>query len=61
VRTFSTLDPEIVGNDYLVIGTVERATWKRTMQNQLPIQDVLEALHDFREVVSFKPTGGWVR
>ena len=26
---FTTLNPEIVGNDYLVIGTVDRATWKR--------------------------------
>jgi len=60
-RIFTTLNPEIVGNDYLVIGTVERATWKRTMQNQLPIQDTLDALHDFKEVVSFKPTGGWRR
>src|SRR6266702_905862 len=60
-RIFTTLEPEIVGNDYLVIGTVERATWKRTMQNQLPIQDTLDALHDFEEVVSFKPAWGWRR
>src|SRR6266700_2796071 len=60
-RIFTTLNPEIVGNNYLVIGTVERATWKRTMQNQLPIQDTLDALHDFREVVSFKPAWGWRR
>ena len=61
VRLFTTLNPEIVGNDYLVIGTVERATWKRTMQNQLPTQVTLDALHDFREVVTFKPAGGWRR
>jgi hypothetical protein len=61
-RIFTTLNPEIVGSKYLVIGTVERATWKRTMQNQLlPIQDTFEGLHDFREVVTFKPAGGWRR
>ena len=60
-RIFTTLEPEIVGNDYLVIGTVERATWKRTMQNQLPIQDTFDGLHDCREVVTFKPAGGWRR
>lgn len=60
-RIFTTLKPEIVGNDYLVIGTVERATWKRTMQNELPIQVTLDGLHDFREVVTFKPAGGWRR
>jgi hypothetical protein len=61
VRAFTKLNPEIVGNDYLVIGKVERATWKRTMQNQLPTQVTLDALHDFKEVVSFKPAGGWRR
>ena len=60
-RIFTTIEPELIGNDYLVIGTVERATWKRTMQNQLPIQDTFDGLHDFREVVTFKPAGGWRR
>jgi hypothetical protein len=60
-RAFTKLNPEIVGNDYLVIGTVEKATWKRTMRDQLPTQVTLDALHDFKEVVSFKPVGGWGR
>jgi len=61
VRAFTKLNPEIVGSDYLVIGTVEKATWKRTMQSQLPTQVTLDALHDFKEVVSFKPAWGWRR
>ena len=60
-RAFTQLNPEVVGNDYLVIGTVERATWKRTMQSQLPLEVTLDALHDFKEVVSFKLVGGWGR
>lgn len=58
VRTFTARAPEIVGNDYVVIGTVDRADWKHIAQNQLPVQDTLEALHDFREVITFKPAGG---
>ena len=62
VRLFTTLNPEIVGNDYLVMGTVERATWKRTMEDQsLPVQFTFEGLHDFKDVVTFKPAGGWRR
>ena len=53
--------PEIVGNEYLVIGTMDRSDWKRGVQNQLPLQDLLEVLHDFKEVVTFKPVGGWSR
>ena len=58
-RTFDVLNPEIVGNQYLVVGTLDRADWKRIDQNKLPIQDSIEALHDFKEEVTFKPMGGW--
>src|SRR5207302_10898206 len=60
-RTFAVLNPEIVGNDYLVIGTLDRADWKRIDQNKLPIQDTIDALHDFKDVVTFEPMGGWRR
>jgi hypothetical protein len=60
-RIFTLLNPEIVGNKYLVIGTLDRADWKRIDQEKLPIQDTIEALHDFKDVVSFKPMWGWRR
>ena len=60
-RVFTTLKPEIVGNEYLVIGTLDRADWKRIDQNHLPVRDTIEALHDFKDVVNFKPMGGWRR
>ena len=60
-RVFTVLNPEIVGNKYLVIGTLDRADWKRIDQQKLPIQDSIEALHDFKEEVMFKPMGGWRR
>jgi len=44
-----------------VIGTLDRADWKRIDQQKLPIQDSIEALHDFQEEVMFKPMGGWRR
>ncbi len=60
-RVFTVLNPEIVGNKYLVIGTLDRADWKRIDQKQLPIHDSIEALQDFKEEVMFKPMGGWRR
>ena len=53
--------PEVVGNDYLVLGTLEKPTWKRGTQQPMTLQEMLEALHDFKEVVTFKVTRGWVR
>ena len=60
-RVFTVLNPEIVGHKYLVIGTLDRADWKRIDQKKLPIQETIAALHDFKEVVIFKPMGGWRR
>lgn len=52
--------PEAVGNDYLIIGTLEKAAWKRGTQQPLTFQETLDALHDFKEVVTFKVTGDWM-
>src|SRR6266581_5554516 len=56
---FTEQMPEVVGNDYLVLGTQDRAEWKRGTQQQLTLQEALETLHDFKEVVTFKLEWGW--
>lgn len=61
VAIFTEHMPEIVGNDYLVVGTLEKTVWKRGTQHPLTLQELLEALHDFKDVVTFKLIGGWVR
>src|SRR3989442_15882758 len=38
-----------------------RPAWKRGTQQQLFLQEMLEELHDFKEVVTFKLAGGWSR
>lgn len=58
-KIFTDSAPKVVGKDYLVVGTVDRADWKRIEQNQLFIEDTLEALHDFEEAVTFELKGGW--
>lgn len=58
--SLSTYQPEVVGNDYLIIGTLEKAAWKRGTRQPLTLQETLDALHDFKEVVTFKVTGGWM-
>src|SRR6266487_4048646 len=48
---FTEQKPEVVGNEYLVLGTLDRPAWKRGTQQQMSLQEMLEALHDFKEVV----------
>jgi hypothetical protein len=57
---FAGRNPEIIGNDYLVIGTFDRPTWKQGRQTPLTIQEMVDELHDFREVLQFEPVGGWM-
>lgn len=57
---FSQRKPEVVGNDYLVLGTLDRADWLQGTQTPLTIQEMRDRLHDFKEVLQVKPTGGWV-
>lgn len=46
--------------DYLVVGTVEKAAWKESQAtNRMSIEAMLANLHDFKEVVTFKLVGGW--
>ena len=49
------------GKDYLVIGTLDRADWQKGRSGTLKIQETIQALHDFKNVVQFKPLHGWRR
>ncbi|MBL7199677.1 MAG: hypothetical protein ISS56_05970 [Anaerolineae bacterium] len=59
-RMFAERDPSVIGNDYLVMGTVERALWREGMKAGKTVGELLENLHDFVEVseLEYDP-GGW--
>ena len=52
--------PEVVGNEYLVIGTFDRAVWKEGVKQPGTIETMRDNLHDFIERVTFKVQGGWM-
>jgi hypothetical protein len=58
---FGEQAPEVVGNDYLVIGTEDRNAWRRGMRTPLSSDEMLASLHDFRDYVTFTSPPGWVR
>lgn len=53
--------PDILGNDYLVLGTFERELWRQGLQGGgPPLEQMLPALHLFREVLELSPMQwGW--
>jgi Flp pilus assembly protein TadD len=51
---FMTINPQAIGNDYQVVGTLERAEWNREKQDPLSFEQVIEFLHDFKAIVTFQ-------
>ncbi len=53
---FKDFKPEVIGNDYIVMGTLNRGELKHETQNGLPTQAMFDHLHNFEEVLSFERT-----
>jgi hypothetical protein len=55
--------PADVGNDYLVMGTMERAAWNENWRNPKPLPEILNAITDFQEVltINVRPAGWYPR
>ena len=54
VSQFLTINPQAIGNDYHVVGTLDRAEWNQGKQDPSSFERVIEYLHDFKEVVTFQ-------
>jgi hypothetical protein len=59
VATFEERDPDAIGNEYLVVGTVDRQVWRQGSKGSLTLQDMLENLHDFKDYWQFKLSPRW--
>jgi hypothetical protein len=59
---FKELDPSAIGNDYLILGTVERKAWRENMKNPKPFYEMLSYIHDFTGYSDLQEQmGGWFR
>ena len=56
---FTQIAPQSVGNNYLIIGCVERKHWRRGLTDPLTNAEMIEALHDFEDRIQFKPAPIW--
>jgi hypothetical protein len=58
---FAQHTPEVIGNEYLVLGTIERTAFRQGASNPLTIEEMLGAMHDFKEHLKLEPAHyGWV-
>lgn len=51
---FATINPEAIGNDYQVVGTLDKAEWNQGKQDPSSLERITEYLHTFKEVVAFQ-------
>jgi len=47
---FFKIDPEIIGNDYLVFGTVEKKAWRGNMNDPKVLTEMRQHIHDFKNL-----------
>ena len=53
-------NPDIIGNKYLVMGTVERNDWKEGSQNILSPRDIVNRMYIFKDIWNFEVIpAGW--
>ena len=57
---FAQYDTSVIGNKYLIVGTVEKKTWCEGLTQPKSIADMLPYAHDFKSYREIRMTmGGW--
>lgn len=60
VRIFEQHAPEVVGNPYVVLGTLDRKRWKESLgRGGNELTEALKYVADFEQVLALKMEGGW--
>jgi hypothetical protein len=52
---FERLAPQVIGNEYLAIGTVERKVWQRGRDRSPDPKEQWTTIYPFKDLVHFKP------
>jgi hypothetical protein len=47
---FLQMDPEVIGNDYIVLGTVDKIAWRKGQARPLSVAEMLPYASDFKAV-----------
>lgn len=56
------MKPEAIGNDYRILGTVEKSAWKKNMNDPKAENDLRAHTHDFKSYEELRMTmAGWFR
>jgi len=54
-------NPEVIGNEYLTIGVVERKVWQEASKGKMAEKELIDRVEVFKDVLDFKPLPAWGR
>ena len=59
--SFSKFAPEVIGNEYLVLGTIEKRVWQKGVKGDgTEVGEILKHVADFKKVYDLEyDPGGW--
>lgn len=59
-HSLGRIAPEMVGNEYLVLGTMDKRAWQRGLNaDGQALSSCLEFVAEFQQVLELKIEGGW--
>ena len=59
---FEEVNPSVVGNKYLVFGTLSRGDWQKYSKTQTYPSKVIDSVYLFKDVLNFELVhGGWFK
>ena len=53
-KTFSQKKPEIIGNEYMVLGTLDKKDWREVNKGKIEPDEVRKRIYIFKDVLNFK-------
>ena len=60
MQLFTQLAPDVIGNDYLIMGTLDKAVWRENMKTPKMPADIMPDLHPFKSYRTMQRTlAGW--
>ena len=61
-NVLSSINPQVIGNEYMVIGTANKNVWKKHLGKKSNLNQHIEHISDFKETLDLQVTpGGWYR
>lgn len=59
VTAYEERDPDLIGNEYMVVGTMPRKMWRDGFKGVAPFDSLPDAIDVFEDELDFDFVGGW--